>query len=159
VARAADPGSLDPVELRAWRALIEVTPLLRLRLDRQLTADSGLTGSDYPVLVALHERGERAIRSTELAEIIGWEQSRVSHHLARMERRGLVRRTRHPTDNRGADVHLTDEGRVTFLRAAKGHSRAVREHFADVLSVAQLQSLAEIMETLKQHLDITGRPQ
>lgn len=150
-----NPGSLNPVELRAWRGLIEVTPKLRLRLDQLLTADSGLTGSDYPVLVALHERGPEAVRSTELAELIGWEQSRLSHHLGRMERRGLIRRTRHSTDSRGADVQLTDGGRATFLRAAEGHSQAVRDHFADVLTVTQLEILAEIMDAIEHHLDVT----
>ncbi|MGJ6965395.1 MarR family winged helix-turn-helix transcriptional regulator [Streptosporangium sp. G11] len=153
---AAEPGSLNPVELRAWRGLIEITPLLRQRLDQLLMADSGLSGSDYPVLVTLHERGERTVRSTELADLIGWEQSRLSHHLARMERRGLIRRSRHQADNRVAEVHLTDEGRAAFLRAAKGHSRAVRTHFADVLTVPQLEALAEIMEALKCHLDSSG---
>jgi DNA-binding MarR family transcriptional regulator len=147
-----DPGGLNALELRAWRGLIEITPRLSLRLDQLLMTDSGLSGSDYPVLVTVHER-DRPLRSTELAELIGWEQSRLSHHLARMENRGLIRRLRPATDSRGTEVHLTDEGRVAFLHAAKGHSRAVREHFADVLTVAQLTSLAEIMETLQHHLD------
>lgn len=151
--KAGESGDLDPVELRAWRGLIEVTPLLRQRLDRLLTADSGLSGSDYPVLVALFERADRAVRSTELAELIGWEQSRLSHHLARMERRGLVQRKRHDADNRGAEVHLTPQGRAAFQSAARGHSRAVRTHFADVLSPAQLAALGEIMETIKHHLE------
>lgn len=153
--RTAELGSLKPVELRAWRGLIEITPLLRRRLDKMLLADSGLTGSDYPVLVALHERGGRTARSTELAELIGWEQSRLSHHLARMERRGLIRRSRHQADSRMAEVHLTEQGRDLFLAAAKGHSRAVRTHFADVLTVPQMELLAQIMGTLKQHLDST----
>lgn len=143
-------GDLSPVELRAWRGLIEVTPLLRRRLDQRLTRDSGLSGSDYPVLVALHERGGR--RVTELAEIIGWEQSRLSHHLARMERRGLIRRNKGSRDSRVAEVNLTEEGLNTFLRATRGHSRAVRDHFADVLTTPQMEALAEIMETLGRHL-------
>src|SRR5690349_17856311 len=98
-------GELNPLELRAWRDLIETTALLRYRSDRQLMADSGLSGSDYPVLVTLHERGDRPVRSTELATLIGWEQSRLSHHLARMERRGLIRRQTHGADNRGSEVH------------------------------------------------------
>jgi DNA-binding MarR family transcriptional regulator len=152
----AEPGRLDPVELRAWRGLIETTPLLQRRLDQMLTADSGLTGSDYPVLVALHERGDRTVRSTELADLVGWEQSRLSHHLARMERRGLIRRCRHEADSRVAEVHLTEQGRALFLNAARGHSQAVRTHFADVLTVPQLEMLAEIMDTIKRHLDSTA---
>jgi DNA-binding MarR family transcriptional regulator len=156
VADDAEPGNLSPAELRAWRGLIEVTPLLRQHLDRLLMADSGLSGSDYPVLVSLYEHGDRPVRSTELADLVGWEQSRMSHHLARMERRGLIRRGRHRADNRVAEVHLTATGRDTFLRAAKGHSRAVRAHFADLLTPAQLDALAEIMDVLRKNLDTTA---
>jgi DNA-binding MarR family transcriptional regulator len=151
-----DPGRLNPAELRAWRGLIEVTPRLIRQLDRLLLADSGLSGSDYPVLVALHERGDRPVRSTELADLIGWEQSRLSHHLARMERRGLLSRSRRPADSRVAEVTITDHGRALYLRAAHGHSQAVRTHFADVLTAGQLEALADAMETLKRHLDGAG---
>jgi DNA-binding MarR family transcriptional regulator len=145
-------GVLNPLELRAWRGLIETTALLRLRSDRLLFADSGLSGSDYPVLVTLYEAGGQPIRSTELAARIGWEQSRLSHQLSRMERRDLIRRYQHRLDNRGSDIHLTDLGRSTYLGATKAHSRAVRTHFADVLTVAQLEALADVMETLARHL-------
>jgi DNA-binding MarR family transcriptional regulator len=146
-------GRLNPLELRAWRGLIETTPLLVRRLDRLLLADSGLSGSDYPVLVTLHERGDQPVRSTDLADLIGWEQSRLSHHLRRMENRGLIRRATHEADNRVAEVHLTDQGRASYLEASKSHSRAVRTHFADVLTARQQESLIDIMETLRHHLD------
>lgn len=64
-------GALDPLSLRAWRGLIETTALLRRRSDQLLSADPGLTGSDYPVLVTLHEPGDGFLRSTGLAEWIG----------------------------------------------------------------------------------------
>nr|WP_232531535.1 MarR family winged helix-turn-helix transcriptional regulator [Microlunatus antarcticus] len=146
------------MELRAWRGLIETTALLRRRSDQLLQADSGLSGSDYPVLVTLHEVGDEVVRSTELAERIGWEQSRLSHHLARMERRGLVERRRHAADNRGSEVFITDEGRAVFLAAARGHSRTVRTDFADVLSRPQLEALADAMETLAKHLTTSPVP-
>ena len=150
-------GALDPLELRAWRGLIETTALLRRRSDRLLSADSGLSGSDYPVLVTLHELGDgSSLRSTELAERIGWEQSRLSHHLGRMERRGLVGRRRHEADSRGSEVFITDEGRAMFLAAAAGHSRTVRTHFADVLTRAQLAALADAMDALAEHLTSTA---
>jgi DNA-binding MarR family transcriptional regulator len=145
-------GQLNPVELRAWRELIETTALLRQRTERLLMADSGLSGSDYPILVTLHEQGDRMIRATELAALIGWEQSRLSHHLGRMERRGLVRRRTHPADNRVTEVHLTEQGRAVYLGATRGHSQAVRTHFADVLTAGQLESLIEIMDALRGHL-------
>lgn len=143
---------MNSLELRAWRGLIETTALLRHRSDQQLMADSGLSGSDYPVLVTLHERGGSAIRSTELADLIGWEQSRLSHHLARMERRGLVSRRPCAADARGSEVLLTSAGRSTFLAAAPAHSDAVQRLFADALTPAQLEALADAMDTLRHHL-------
>jgi len=145
-------GALDPLEVRAWRGLIETTALLRRRSDQLLLADSGLSGSDYPVLVTLHELGDQTIRSTELADRISWEQSRLSHHLSRMEKRGLVGRRRHEADNRGSEVFLTDEGRAVFLAAARAHSGAVRTLFADALTVPQLEALADAMDALARHL-------
>ncbi len=145
-------GALDALELRAWRGLIETTALLRRRSDQLLHADSGLSGSDYPVLVTLHELGDATIRSTELADRISWEQSRLSHHLARMEKRGLVGRRRHEADNRGAEVFITDEGRAVFLAAASSHSGAVRTLFADALTAPQLEALADAMDALARHL-------
>ena len=151
----AGSWELDPLELRAWRGLIETTALLRRRSDQLLLADSGLSGSDYPVLVTLHELGEGTIRLTELAERIGWEQSRLSHHLVRMERRGLVSRRPHAADRRGSEVVISEQGRTVFLAATTAHSRTVRTHFADVLSTAQLEALAEAMEALARHLAAT----
>ena len=148
-------GKLTAGELQAWRGLIETSALLRHRLDQLLIADSGLSGSDYPVLVTLHESDGPSLRSSDLAELTGWERSRMSHQLGRMERRGLLRRTPHQGDSRGAEVSLTAEGRSTFLRATSAHSRAVRTHFADVLSTAQLEQLSEIIGALARHLDDT----
>ena len=147
---------LDPLELRAWRGLIETTALLRYRSDRLLAADSGLSGSDYPVLVTLHERGDEPVRSVDLADLIGWEQSRLSHHLARMERRGLIERRTHKGDGRGSEVHLTAEGRAIFLTASRAHSRAVRTLFADALTAPQLEALADAMDTVRRHLQEDG---
>jgi DNA-binding MarR family transcriptional regulator len=117
-----------------------------------LRVDSGLSGSDYPILVTLHEVDTPTLRVSELAERIGWESSRLSHQLARMERRGLVRRTPHPSDRRGWEVGLTDQGRATYLSATTSHSAAVRTHFADVLTDQQLEQLGEIMQALDRHL-------
>jgi DNA-binding MarR family transcriptional regulator len=151
-------AGLNSVQLRAWRGLIETSALLRHRLDQLLLADSGLSGSDYPILVTLHEVDTPTLRVSDLADRIGWENSRLSHQLARMERRGLIRRTPHASDRRGSEVGLTTQGRATYLAATTAHSRAVGTHFADVLTDRQLRQLGEIMETLDRHLKATTTP-
>jgi DNA-binding MarR family transcriptional regulator len=139
-------------EMTVWRSLIDTTDELRRRLSTQLAADSSLSPGDYAVLLALTEAPTRRLRSSELAQAIDWERSRLSHHLARMERRGLIERVECATDSRGAEVVLTDEGARLFRAATPPHMRAIKQHFADALTPAQFDALADILHTLDDHL-------
>ena len=99
---------MTSAELAVWRSLIDTTADLRRILSAQLQ-ESGLSPADYQVLLALSEADGRRLRSSQLAASIDWERSRLSHHLGRMERRGLVRRDDCATDSRGAEISLTDD--------------------------------------------------
>src|ERR1039457_6660321 len=113
-------------EQRAWRGLLRMTSQLNARMNRQLQDDYGISLADYDVLVVLSEAPAGRRRVFELADALAWEQSRVSHQLARMQRRGLVARQECPTDARGAFVVLTETGRAGPCRdgAATGLRRA-----------------------------------
>jgi len=139
-------------ELRTWRDFIETTETLRSALAARLQNESGLSPGDYAVLLALSEAEGRRLRSSELAAHIGWERSRLSHHLGRMQRRGLLTREECATDNRGAEVVLEPAGAEAFQRATVPHLRAVRELFVDALSPEQLAAAGEIAATLRAHL-------
>ena len=139
-------------ELGTWRALIDTTNELRRILGAQLQQESRLSPADYQVLLALSEAAGRRLRSSELAASIDWERSRLSHHLGRMERRGMVRRDECATDNRGAEVSLTEQGADSFRRAGAPHLRAIKKHFADALTPEQFDALAEILQALQHHL-------
>jgi DNA-binding MarR family transcriptional regulator len=139
-------------ELAIWRALIDTTAELRRILGAQLLQESGLSPADYQVLLALSEADGRRLRSSELAATIDWERSRLSHHLARMERRGLIRRDDCATDSRGAEVSLTDDGARMFRGATAPHARAIKRHFADALTPQQFEALADILQALQNHL-------
>jgi DNA-binding MarR family transcriptional regulator len=117
-----------------------------------LLHDSGLSPADYQVLLALSEAGGRRMRSSELAASIDWERSRLSHHLGRMETRGLIRRDDCATDSRGSEVLLTGDGEQVFRRAAAPHLRAIKKVFADALTSEQFGALGEIMDALQNHL-------
>jgi DNA-binding MarR family transcriptional regulator len=139
-------------ELAIWRALIDTTTELRRILGAQLVEESSLTPADYQVLLALSEANGRRMRSSKLAASIDWERSRLSHHLARMERRGLIRREDCATDSRGAEISLTDDGAGLFRGATAPHMRAIKKHFADALTPEQFEALAEIVQALQDHL-------
>ena len=140
-------------ELWIWRDFIETTDVLRSRIASRLQSDSALSPGDYAVLLALTEAPEQQMRSSELAAHIGWERSRLSHHLGRMERRGLIRRQECATDPRGAEVHLTAAGAEAFRGSTVPHLRAIRELFVDALTPEQLLAAGEIAAALRAHLD------
>ena len=112
-----------------------------------------MSPGDYAVLLALREAAGNRMRSSALAEHIGWERSRLSHHLGRMERRGLIRRDDCAADSRGAEITATDQGLDSFRRASVPHLRAVDELFIAALTPAQLAALDEAIAALRQHLE------
>jgi DNA-binding MarR family transcriptional regulator len=139
-------------ELATWRTLLDTTAELRRILGAQLLQETSLSPADYQVLLALSEADGGRLRSSELAAAIDWERSRLSHHLARMERRGLIRRDDCATDNRGAEVWLTPDGATIFRGATAPHMRAIKRHFADALTPEQFEALADILQALRDHL-------
>ena len=105
---------LRPLLARIWRDYLAMTSRLHTAMHRQLQADCELSLSDYDVLVALSERGP--LRITDLGELIGWEQSRLSHQLRRMRGRDLVAREGDDDELVRRCIQLTINGVATALR-------------------------------------------
>ena len=137
-------------ELRIWRDFIETAQALRTELAARLQKDSALSPGDYGTLLALSEADGRRLRPSALARILGWERSRLSHQLGRMERRGLVRREECATDSRGAEVVLTDEGARAFRAAALPHLIAIRELFVAPLTPEQITAVGDALAALRE---------
>ncbi len=137
---------LSDEQQHIWRNYLAMTSRLQTAMHRQLQQDCELSLSDYDVLVALSERGPMRIH--ELGDLIGWEQSRVSHQLRRMRGRGLLHREGDDDDRRGATVAVTDAGRSALEAAAPGHVELVRSAVFDGLSDAQLRALGAVLETV-----------
>jgi len=139
---------LSPREQQSWRAFLMMERRLSGRVARELQRETGLSGADYEVLVNLSEAPESRLRAFQLGLATGWEKSRLSHHITRMEDRGLVRRASCPTDSRGAYVLLTAEGRTAIEAAAPRHVEHVRRWFVDALTPEQLDALADISDAI-----------
>jgi len=139
-------------QLRIWREYIETAEALRTRLASRLQTESALSAGDYQVLLSLTEAPEHTLRSSELATVIGWERSRLSHHLGRMEKRRLICRAPCADDVHGVDVTATEFGREAFRAASVPHLRAVRELFLDALSPEMLAHVDEVATDLRRHL-------
>jgi DNA-binding MarR family transcriptional regulator len=123
--------------------------VMRRRLDRalevQLHEGSGVSAPEYEILAGLGRSPDRRLRVRDIGEQIGWEKSRVSHQLTRMEKRGLVRRSDCDSDARGTWVELTADGRRAMLESSRGHNEAIKKYFVDVVGdeAAALRDLSQ----------------
>lgn len=142
---AQDVRWLSEDQQRSWRAFLLGSARLTDALTRQLEADHGLSLSEYEILVRLSEAPDHTLRMSELADNLMHSRSRITHTIARLERRGLVERANCLADGRGVNAVMTDVGYALLVDAAPGHVRAVRANLVDVLSPAQLHELGEAM--------------
>lgn len=145
--------SPTPDELAVWREYVETAEAIRQALAAGLQATSGVSPGDYAVLLALSESEGHRLRSSALAEGIGWERSRLSHHLGRMENRGLICRRKSGNDSRGAEVELTDDGARTFRASSAPHLRLVRRYFIDAIAPEDLEAVGRVTKGLRRHLE------
>src|SRR6476469_3697832 len=137
--RRGEPRWLTPAQQRAWLAYIRV----QLRMN-------------YDVLVALSNAPRARMRVADLAAQIGWERSRVSHHLRRMCERGLTERQPSPDDGRATDASLTAFGREAITQAAPGHVELVRRLFFDPIPDELLAPLTAALEHVNVNLNLNS---
>ena len=140
-----DAHWLNDDEDEAWRGLRRVNVVTLAAVSRDLQRDSQLSDADYEVLSGLSESHGDLLRFGELAAATRWSTSRLSHHVGRMQARGLVERGPSDDDARGSVVTLTALGRTTIERAAPEHVRSVRRHLFDRLTDDQTAQLADIV--------------
>src|ERR1700729_3356802 len=146
-----EPNWLNAREARAWRAFIDAHHGLEVHLSRRLQ-ESGLSGADYEVLALLSALDGDRMPARDLGTTLGWEKSRVSHQVRRMQNDGLIGREPNPDDARSTMVCLLPAGRAAIEKAAPRHAADVRRNFIDLLTPAELDILAALNERVLHHL-------
>ena len=114
-----EPNWLSPREDRAWRAFKHAHHQLDVHLNRGLQ-ESGLSGADYEILAVLSGHDGDRMPARDLCNTLGWEKSRVSHQVRRMQKDGLICREPNPDDARSTMVCLLPAGRAAIEKAAPG---------------------------------------
>ena len=144
----SEPRWLTPDEAEIWSKYRLLRRELQRAQDQQLQQDSGLSAAEYALLAPLSESSEGVLRARDLGSEVGWERSRLSHQISRMEKRGLVVREACADDARGSMVRLTEQGRAVIEAAAPGHAETVRKLFFDPLAPAEAEFLGQIFEKI-----------
>ena len=81
-------------------------------MEREVLSSAGLTWGGFTILFVLWIWGDRD--TGELAEECGLAKGTLSGMLSTLEKRGLVTRSRHPSDGRKVMVHLEAMGSETI---------------------------------------------
>src|SRR5215470_19852382 len=105
---AQKPRWLDEDQQQAWISLVGLMLRLPAALDKQLQRDSGISSFEYQALSGLSMAPERTMRMSRLASFTEGSLSRLSQVIARLEKRGWVRRTPDPADGRYTQTTLTE---------------------------------------------------
>ena len=143
---------MKELDSRAWRAFHKIGTSLLPHLSRQITQHSGITAAEYVVLVSLSELPVTEISLNRLATNLGWEISRMSHQISRMEENRLVKKTRNSEDSRSFNVSITPQGRKVAESAIPLQSKEINHCFSDVLTKQQMETLIEISEVITEHM-------
>ena len=153
-----DPRKLTAEEEELFHAFYLMRRGFDRTLDAQLQRDDGISISELEVLMALVRSPGRRLRVRDLVELTGWEKSRISHQVTRMEARGLVERQDCAEDRRATWIALTGDGRRVVVRALPGHTKTIRRILYDAITPEQQDELLAIAQRMTEAMEREAGP-
>ncbi|WP_309130528.1 MarR family winged helix-turn-helix transcriptional regulator [Brevibacterium sp.] len=154
-----EPQWLSRDEQLAWRSFLTGSELLSIALDRELREQHGIGMPEYEILVRLSEHEDHTMRMALLATDTTMSRSRLTHCVARMEKRGLLRRVPIAEDGRGVNCVMTEAGWDLLRSCAPDHVESVRHHLVDLLDADEMATLGRIFDKVTTHLRNQGMTQ
>lgn len=149
------PPSLDPVQLGAYFALVEVTSLLRHAVEQQLKDAGDLSYVQFQLLARLGDSPTGSHRMTDLADGVVYSRSGLTYQVGLLEKAGLVARTPSVDDERGVTVTITDAGRSLLAAVLPGHVEIVSGLLFEPLSRDDVTALAALLAPVRDHMRST----
>lgn len=146
------PRVLDPAELGAYFALIEVSSLLRHTVEQQLRDAGDLSYVQFQLLARLGDSPGGSSRMTDLADGVVYSRSGLTYQAQSLEQRGLVTRAPSPDDERSTTVTITEQGRDTLTKVFPGHIAVLDELLLEPLTREDVETLADVLGRVRDHL-------
>ena len=137
---------LSPRELRVWHAFKLMGEDVLGRVGRDIAAATGLSGSEFGILLRLSVPGKGGMRQQRLAELMGWDKSRLSHQLTRMKKRALIERRQ--ADKNAVLVGITKRGLKMLDEARPVHAESVRQNLLNRLNAEQIETIVRVSNLL-----------
>nr|WSY49086.1 MarR family transcriptional regulator [Streptomyces sp. NBC_00886] len=145
--------ALTAQEERFWRALMRVIVSLPRSLDDDLLRSTGLTLTEYVVLMSLSEAENQELRMADLASATALSASRITRVVDALQSRGQVVKRRYEGDARGNVATLTPEGLKRLQAAYPTHLASARKRVLDHLDGRSLSAMVRQFETVVEKFD------
>ena len=120
------------------------------RLSDAALSGDGVTADQFVVLSVL--ASEDGVTQQALVRLTSSDPNTMRAMLVLLEKRGLVRRERHPADGRARSVVLTAKGRQTYRRLW-ARSQAVREQLEGLFAAPESRTLIEFLGRIARQAD------
>ncbi|WP_051799294.1 MarR family winged helix-turn-helix transcriptional regulator [Catenuloplanes japonicus] len=145
------PPPLSTDEFLVWQSLGRLVHALPRVLDDDMSR-TGVTMSEFAVLLILSRTPERRARMSALASAAGLTPSRITRVVDDLSKHDLVRKERHSRDSRVSDAVLTDAGLAAMERAQPAHLASARRRVIDRIPAALIPDLARTLAELADSL-------
>jgi MarR family transcriptional regulator, transcriptional regulator for hemolysin len=130
------------------RALASTAKVVSRAFEREL-AQAGGSQPVWLILLALKQQKWRT--QQEIAAAVGIEGPTLTHHLDGLDKAGLIKRERAPSDRRAVRVELTDAGDELFLKLAQA-AAAFDGRLRAGLSDKQLDAFRGVLSRLRDNV-------
>jgi DNA-binding MarR family transcriptional regulator len=147
--------SLEPQELNAYFALMEVSSLLRHAVEQHLRSEAELSYVQFQLLARLNGSPTGSHRMTDLADGVVYSRSGLTYQAGLLEARGLISRSPSPDDERSIVVTIAPAGRALVERVLPGHIEVVSRLLLEPASADDLETLTRLLTPIRDHMRAT----
>jgi DNA-binding MarR family transcriptional regulator len=151
--RVANPEPLTPTEELFWRALMRIVLSLPRQLHNDMVRATGLTASEYTLIMSLSEAPNRQLRMADLADASGLSASRTTRLVDDLQSHGLVVKRTSAADGRSNLAELTSLGLTKLRSAWPAHVASVRSRALDHIPPGTLATTAQALEAVAAQLE------
>jgi DNA-binding MarR family transcriptional regulator len=148
----SDTPPLDPEQLAAYFALMEVSSVLQHAVEQQLRDEGGLSYIQFQILAVLGEDPGGYRRMTDIADRLVHSRSGVTYQVAQLAKAGLVTRTPSSDDERSIIVAATEQGRALLGQVLPGHVELVQQILLAPLARTDIAVLSEVLGRVRDHM-------
>lgn len=153
----ANPDPLTPTEELFWRSLMRIVMSIPRQLHDDMVRATGLTASEYTVIMNLSEAPNRQLRMADLASATGLSASRTTRLVDELQVHGLVAKRASSADGRSNLAELTSQGLAKLRSAWPTHVTSVRSRVLDHIPPGTLAKTAQALEAVAAELEDNRR--